>query len=134
MSTLLKKTTPFALAILAAASLPHAAFAQVAGSASLGVSVTELRAVAVGWSVKKQVLGKTIYNENKEKVGTVQDIIVTPERSVSYAIIGAGGFVGLGTHDVAIPVGQFRRQGQGFILPGATKEAIKALPEFTYSR
>lgn len=129
-----KKTSPFAIALLLAIFSPHAAFAQIAGSASLGVSVTELRAVAIGWSVKKQVLGKIIYNENNEKVGVVKDIIVTPEQSVSYAIIGAGGFVGVGTHDVAIPVGQFRRKGQGFILPGASREAIKAMPEFKYSK
>nr|WP_269450714.1 PRC-barrel domain-containing protein [Stenotrophomonas sp. MMGLT7] len=48
-----------------------------------------MKAVAAGWSVKKQVVGKTVYNEKMEKIGTVEDIIVTPERSVSYAIVGA---------------------------------------------
>src|SRR5438874_2669910 len=81
--------------------------AQVAGSTSLGVTAEELRAVAVGWSAKKQVLGKTVYNENKEKVGAIDDLIIAPDRAVSFAIIGAGGFVGLGRHDVAIPVDQF---------------------------
>ncbi|MCD7097501.1 PRC-barrel domain-containing protein [Stenotrophomonas sp. MMGLT7] len=130
---MLKKLAPVALA-LAAAGAVGAAGAQVAGSTTVGVSVEELRTVAVGWSAKKNILGKTVYNEAKEKVGTVDDIIVTPDSSVSYAIVGAGGFVGLGRHNVAVPVRQFRLQGQDFVLPGATKDAIKALPEFQYSK
>ena len=87
--------------------------AQVAGSTSLGVTAEELRAVAVGWSAKKQVLGKTVYNENKEKVGAIDDLIIAPDRAVSFAIIGAGGFVGLGRHDVAIPVTQLKQADDG---------------------
>ena len=108
--------------------------AQTAGSTRLGVAVEELKVVAVGWSVKKQILGKTVYNENNQKVGRVDDLIVAPDSAVSFAIIGAGGFVGLGRHDVAIPVQQIKLQDDKFILPGATKEAIKALPKFEYAK
>ena len=109
--------------------------AQVAGSTSLGVTAEELRAVAVGWSAKKQVLGKTVYNENKEKVGAIDDLIIAPDRAVSFAIIGAGGFVGLGRHDVAIPVNQLRQTDDGkVVLPAASKQAIKAMPKFEYAK
>lgn len=130
---MLKKLAPVAFAFAAAGAM-GAANAQVAGSTEVGVSVEELRTVAVGWSAKKHILGKTVYNEAKEKVGTIDDIIVAPDSSVSYAIVGAGGFVGLGRHDVAVPVKQFRAQGNDFVLPGASKDAIKALPEFQYAK
>jgi sporulation protein YlmC with PRC-barrel domain len=110
------------------------AAAQVAGSTTLGVAVEELKAVAVGWSAKKQILGKPVYNEKNVRVGRIDDIIITPERAVSYVIIGAGGFVGLAKHDVAIPVNQLQEQGGKYVLPGATKEAIKALPKFEYAK
>jgi len=71
------------------------AAAQVAGSTTLGVTVEELKAVAIGWSAKRQILGKAVYNEKNVRVGRIDDIIVTPERAVSYVIVGAGGFVGL---------------------------------------
>jgi hypothetical protein len=48
---------------------------------------------------------------------------------VSYVIVGAGGFVGLGRHDVAIPVNQLQEQDGKYVLAGATKEAIKGLAE-----
>ena len=111
------------------------ASAQVAGSTSLGVTAEELRAVALGWSAKKQVLGKTVYNESNEKVGVIDDLIIAPDRAVSFAIIGAGGFVGLGRHDVAIPVNQLRQTDDGkVVLPGASKQAIKAMPTFEYAK
>jgi sporulation protein YlmC with PRC-barrel domain len=89
----------------------------------------------LGWSAKKQVLGKTVYNENNEKVGVIDDLIIAPDRAVSFAIIGAGGFAGIRRHDVAIPVTQLKQAADGkIVLPGATKEAIKAMPRFEYAR
>ncbi len=106
----------------------------MAGKAQLGVATAEMDAVLLGWSAKKDLLGKTVYNEKKEKIGKVDDIIVTPEKNVSFAIIGTGGFVGMGKHDVAIPTEQIKIQDKNFVLAGATKEALKQLPEFEYAR
>lgn len=108
----------------------------VAGSETviLGVSVTELTNVVNGWSVKKQVLGKPVYNDKKKKVGTVEDIIIAPDKVVTYAIIGAGGFLGMDKHDVAIPIKQLKVVDGKFTLPGATKDAIKKMPAFKYAK
>jgi len=110
-----------------------AAMAQVAGTTTIGVAVAELDIVAKGWSAKKHILGEPVFNEKGEKVGTIHDLIVAPDRAVSYAIVGTGGFVGLAKHHVAIPVSQFQDKDGKFILAGATKAAIKALPEFEYA-
>lgn len=106
----------------------------VAGTTTLGVTATEVQAVATGWSLKKSVLGKSVYNEEGKAVGKIDDVIVAPDKAVSYAIIGAGGFLGLGKHDVAIPVNQFRVDNGKITLPGATKDALKALPKFEYAK
>ena len=110
------------------------AAAQVAGSTRLGVAVEEMKAVALGWSVKKQILGQYVYNEQKQRVGKIDDLIIAPDTAVSFVIVGAGGFVGLGRHDIAVPVAQLKQQDGKYVLPGATKEAIKALPKFEYAR
>ena len=106
--------------------------AQVAGSTTLGVSTDEIKLIALGWSAKKKILGKSVYNDNKQKIGTVDDLIITPDRAISYAIIGVGGFLGIKKHDVAIPVNQFKGDQDRIILPGATKDALKAMPKFEY--
>ena len=88
---------PMQFLLLAAFVLisPTISHAQVAGSTPLGVTVTELQAVVKGWSVKRTVLGQPVYNDKNEKVGSVDDIIITPDKAVSYAIINAGGFLAL---------------------------------------
>lgn len=108
--------------------------AQVAGSTTIGVSVEEVKAVALGWSAKKKILGKAVYNDKNEKIGTVDDLIVTPDRSLSYAMFGVGGFLGMGKHDVAIPVGQFKEEMGKIVLAGATKDVLKAMPKFVYAK
>jgi sporulation protein YlmC with PRC-barrel domain len=109
--------------------------APVAGvaTATVGVTIDEAVIVARGWSVKKQLLGKPVYNDKNERIGKLEDIIVNPERALSYGIIGAGGFLGMAMHDVAIPTNQFKIENDKITLPGATKDVIKAMPEFHYA-
>ena len=108
--------------------------AQTAGRTKLGVTVIELNDVIKGWSARRQILGQHVYNDKNEKIGEVEDIIITPERSASYAIVSTGGFLGIGSHDVAIPAAQFKLSNDRLVLGGATKDLIRAMPPFEYSR
>ena len=126
--------TGLALAGLIVAGTGSEIRAQVAGATTVGVTVEEMKVVALGWSAKKKILGKAVYNDKNEKIGTVDDLIITPDKSVSYAIIGAGGFLGMGKHDVAIPVSQFKEDKGRIVLAGATKDALKAMPKFEYAK
>ena len=114
-------------------SLPVIAHAQVAGSTVIGVAAAELRAIAPGWSARRDVLGQAVFNDKGERIGKIADIVIAPDKAVSYVIINAGGFLGVARHDVAVPVGQLHRDGGKFILPGATKAALQASPPFEYS-
>jgi len=108
------------------------ACAQVAGAQTTGVTVE--RDVALGWSAKRQILGKPVFNDQNQRIGVISDLIVAPDTSVSYVIVGAGGFVGLGRHDVAVPVEKLSSQDGKFVLAGATRDQIKSMPEFEYNR
>jgi sporulation protein YlmC with PRC-barrel domain len=107
------------------------AAAQVAGTATTVVDSTKS---AMGWSVKKTLMGKTVYNDADLKVGKVEDLIISPDKTVSYVIVGAGGFVGINRHDVAVPVTQIQDVAGKLVLAGATKASIKAMPAFVYTR
>jgi sporulation protein YlmC with PRC-barrel domain len=106
----------------------------VAGGVPLGVTVVQMEAIFVGWSARKDLLGRPVINEKTEQIGRIDDLIITPDNAVSYAIIGVGGFLGVRKHDVAIPMLQLKLQPDMLVLPGATKEALKALPPFEYGR
>lgn len=100
---------------------------------TIGITSDEIKLLAKGWSIKKDILAKDVYNDANEKVGVIEDIIVTPDKAMSYAIVSTGGFLGMAKHDVVIPVNQFKIKAARISLPGATKESVKAMPEFKYS-
>ena len=109
--------TALALAALLCSAAP--ASAQVAGgTTTIDTSIVASTQLAMGWSVKKTLMGKTVYNDAGQKVGKVEDLIVSPDRNVSYVIVGAGGFIGLGRHDVAVPVGQITDKAGKLVLAG----------------
>ena len=130
----MRMTASVVLVPLVVASTTANCLAQVAGSSVIGVTATEVREVATGWSAKKKILGKDVYNSEGQKIGSISDLIVAPDRAVSYAIVGVGGFLGMRKHDVAVPVSQFKEEGGKIVLPGATKDALKAAPEFEYAK
>ncbi|MFY8087024.1 MAG: PRC-barrel domain-containing protein, partial [Rubrivivax sp.] len=129
------RTTLAFVALFAACglALPLSATAQVAGSTPTSVTVLETSQLAMGWSAKKSILGRTVYHDSGEKVGRVEDLIVDPDRNVSYVIVGAGGFIGIGRHDVAVPISQIRQQNGRFLMAGATKDSVKAMAAFSYT-
>ena len=86
-----------------------------------------------GVSAKRQVIGQKVYNNQGEMVGRIDDLILT-KKVVTYAIVGAGGFLGLGTHDVAIPAYKFLRYEDRVVLPDASEDALRNMPSFEYTQ
>jgi sporulation protein YlmC with PRC-barrel domain len=105
--------------------------APIAGVATLGVAVVETEAVATGWRASK-LMHADVYNDSNQKIGKIDDFIVSPDGKLSVAVIDVGGFLGVAAHRVAIPVQQLGKVAPKIVLKGATKEALKALPEFKY--
>jgi len=87
-----------------------------------------------GYSAKKSFLGKAVYSDDKKKIGTITDLIIAPDTSLAYVVIGAGGFVGVGRHNVAVQTSALKIDGGKFILPGATKASLKAAPKLEYPK
>ena len=53
--------------------------------------------------------------------------------TVPALVLSVGGFLGVGDKLVALPYEQMRTDGKKIVLPGATKDSLKTLPEFKYS-
>ncbi len=75
--------------------------------------------------------GATIYGADDEKVGTVSHI--HGSGAASQVVVDVGGFLGIGSKPVAVPVSQldFMRDDDGDInaVTGWTKDELKSLPE-----
>ena len=109
--------------------MKQASAAPVAGVVPLGVTVAETGLIAPGHRATK-LLNATVYNDADQKIGKIGDLVISPNGELSVAVVDVGGFIGLAKHRVAIPVKQFTQMHPKVVLPGATKEALKDLPEF----
>jgi hypothetical protein len=128
-----KDAPPKAAAPAKDATAPKAAV-PVAGMVPLGVTIAETAVVATGWRASKLIHAK-VYNDQNQSIGKIDDFIVSPDGKLTVAIIDVGGFLGMGAHRVAIPTSQFKEMDiKKAVLPGATKDALKALPEFKYTQ
>jgi sporulation protein YlmC with PRC-barrel domain len=79
-----------------------------------------------------ELKGKPVVNDRNERIGTIDDLIIGRDK-VLFGILEVGGFLGLGSHYVAVPYEELKiSPGSKIILPGASKEELKSLPEFKY--
>lgn len=54
------------------------------------------------WRVSK-MSGVKVYNEANENIGSINDLLMDKSGAVKIAVIGVGGFLGMGEHLVAVP-------------------------------
>ncbi len=108
------------------------ALGQQIAAAAVELIVVDVVAVADGYRFSR-LRGTNVVSPKNEKIGDLDDLIVGKDR-VLFAIIEVGGFLGLGSHLIAVPYTslQISEQGKRIVLPGATKEQVKGLPEFKY--
>jgi sporulation protein YlmC with PRC-barrel domain len=53
------------------------------------------------WPASK-IKGLNVYNQNNEKIGDISDLMLTKEGKIDDVVISVGGFLGIGSHDVAV--------------------------------
>jgi len=59
------------------------------------------------WRASK-LMGLDVYNEANEKLGDVNELILDKDGKVSAVVIGVGGFLGMGEHDIAVSMDKLK--------------------------
>jgi len=126
-----RSITLLAGAAMLATSLTGPAFSQGAPQ-TVTLMKVDPTTLATGYRTSK-VVGSTVVNEANETVGTIDDLIVTPSEKVPFAVLSVGGFLGMGAKYVVVPFSSLQVKDKRMLLPGATKDSLKALPEFKYN-
>lgn len=167
------------LATVASAQTPTATTSRTNTASSDTVSSSQLQG---DWRASK-VVGLSVYNDNNEKLGSINDLLMDKGGNIKAVVLGVGGFLGMGAHLVAVPLDKVKFSSQpiaytgtastsapgasGMMKPpaatpptsittgsagagsaaatksnpwypdhavfGATKDELKAMPEFKYS-
>lgn len=80
-------------------------------------------------------IGQSVYNASDESIGEINDVIFTKDGSVEAAVIGVGGFLGIGEKNVAVPldtinVADVPNSDDLKLTTAETADTLKAAPEF----
>jgi hypothetical protein len=59
------------------------------------------------WRASK-LIGVNVYNAQNEKIGDINEILVTSSGNIAGVVIGVGGFLGMGEHDVLVKLDQLK--------------------------
>ncbi|OZI42627.1 photosystem reaction center subunit H [Bordetella genomosp. 5] len=121
-----------ALALALAIGLPAGAALAQGAPQSVTAQRVDVVQLATGYRASK-LIGADVFNNDKDKIGTVDDVIVSTDQQ-PYAIVSVGGFLGMGTRLVAVPFKQLKVADKRLHMDGATKESLKALAEFRYAK
>ncbi|MEA2840369.1 MAG: hypothetical protein QOF41_1699 [Methylobacteriaceae bacterium] len=90
---------------------------------------------ATQW-LASNVYGQSVYDKNEQKIGDLTDMIVDKDGQIKSAIIGVGGFLGVGQKDVEIPFTDLRmmtRNGKNWLALDRTKDQLQSAPTFDKS-
>src|ERR1700687_2244399 len=95
------KSKYLAAALLGTALLTSAAFAQNATTDRSNVNTAVHKEGQ--WRASK-LIGVNVYNDNNEKIGDIEELIVDKSGKVDNVVLGVGGFLGMGEHYVGVPM------------------------------
>ncbi len=121
--------------LLAAALLPFVAAPAVAQTATATKTDTFVTARPTD-VLSSNLIGLNITNSAKENIGEIKDIVVS-DGALSGYIVSVGGFLGIGTHYVAVSpksinVTYSESDKKWSASMETTKDQLKAAPEFKY--
>lgn len=163
--------------LAACAMLASAAFAQspsaTTDKAAPAAATTDTSSLHGTWRTSK-VVGLSVYNDNNESIGSINDLLMDKSGNIKAVVLGVGGFLGVGEHLVAMPFDKVKFVNEPVAYTGtssntgsksttgtgssstttgaapastskpnpwypdhavvsATKDQLKAMPEFKYS-
>jgi hypothetical protein len=93
---------------------------------------------ASDWRGSK-VIGSTVYGPDNASIGEVNDVLLGSDGKIRAAVIGVGGFLGVGQKNVAIPFEQLNISAKPDsssiqkITVSFTKDQLKSAPTFAYN-
>ncbi|RWE83947.1 MAG: PRC-barrel domain containing protein [Mesorhizobium sp.] len=74
--------------------------------------------------------GTTVYGANDAEIGSIGDVVLTPENKPDAVIIDVGGFLGIGAKEVALGMDKLKfmtdKNGKKYLYTNFTKEQLQA--------
>jgi sporulation protein YlmC with PRC-barrel domain len=83
-----------------------------------------------------KLIGTTVVNTTNERIGDINEIVLGKDGKVAAVIVGVGGFLGMGEHEVAVNFNSIRMsrdQSDNLVVTmNATKDVLKDAPQWRW--
>jgi sporulation protein YlmC with PRC-barrel domain len=127
---------------LAQTATPPAA--GVGSSSNTGMKMADTATVKLKFVTVKpadvmssKLVGSTVYNNQNENVGEVEDLVIENGKTVTGVVVSVGGFLGLGESYVVLDPSTLaisNKDGKWAVHADTDKDTLKNAPKFTYSK
>ncbi|MGO9949278.1 MAG: PRC-barrel domain-containing protein [Steroidobacteraceae bacterium] len=109
-----------------------------ADAATSGVSGSQFVAVDQNEKLSSNLVGLDVYNASNQDIGQIKDIAVGPAGRARAYIVSVGGFLGMGTHYVAmnpsaVQVSYNTSDQKWHATTNTTSDQLKSAPAFQYT-
>jgi sporulation protein YlmC with PRC-barrel domain len=121
---------------IAAALGVAAMFPMVSAPAPAIAAADIMTAVPTGKTIQ-DYYNQSVYDPSNNKIGNIDDVLVSDRGQIEAFMVGVGGFLGAGSKDVAVPFGAVHAQmkdGSWYLTIEATKDQLRAAPGFTHEK
>ena len=109
------------LATIASAQTPTAP-----GNRADGASKPEA-SLKGDWRASK-VVGLKVYNNENESLGSINDLLMDKDGNIKAAVLGVGGFLGMGAHLVAVPLDKIKFVNEPVAYTGTASTGTGGAP------
>jgi hypothetical protein len=78
-----------------------------------------------------------VYDPSERKVGTVADMLFSPDGSINAVMLNVGGFLGIGQKHVAVPVSAIsvtQKKGRSWLTINTTKDVVKKAVGYKFDK
>ena len=109
----------------------------IGGAAVAQQSSTLLTSVPQNGAPITNYYKQNVYDSNDTKIGEITDLIVQNDGKIAAAMVGVGGFLGMGEKDVAVPFEALHattKNNKTYLVMNTNKDALKSAPGFKYDR
>jgi sporulation protein YlmC with PRC-barrel domain len=82
-----------------------------------------------------KLVGSTVYNDQNQSVGTVDDILLAHDsKQPDRAVISVGGFLGIGSKLVEVDYDRLKLEANNkVVMANASKDELKGMKDFSYN-
>jgi sporulation protein YlmC with PRC-barrel domain len=111
---------------------------QAAQAAPVGAAnMRAMSEVPAGTMTVANYYKQSVYDPSNNKIGAIEDILITQQGQMRALVIGVGGFLGIGEKDVIVPLEAVKgsnKDNKWTLVMNATKDELKAAQGFKYDR